>query len=111
MPLDIKEGDILVVDGAEYPIRSCGEWDWPYARLGAQRLMTKAATTKRTPAVAGGKRGTPATKLTDIRCMPLDPVSPDLRQRLALDTPHELLQTVVNGGDVFYSLVVEDLKK
>lgn len=27
--LDIKEGDLLVVAGTEYPIRSVAEWTWP----------------------------------------------------------------------------------
>lgn len=27
--LDIKEGDILVYSGKDYPIKSCGNWCWP----------------------------------------------------------------------------------
>ena len=26
--VDVREGDVLVVDGKEYPIRSCAEWTW-----------------------------------------------------------------------------------
>lgn len=26
--VDVREGDVLVVDGKEYPIRSCAEWKW-----------------------------------------------------------------------------------
>jgi hypothetical protein len=25
---DVREGDVLVVDGQEYPIRSCADWEW-----------------------------------------------------------------------------------
>jgi hypothetical protein len=25
---DVREGDVLVTGGKEYPIRSCAEWDW-----------------------------------------------------------------------------------
>jgi hypothetical protein len=75
------------------------------------RLATVTASTKRAPAIASGKRGTPAENVTGISCTPLDPVDPDLRQRLVLDTPHELLQTFADGGDTFYHLVVEDMKR
>jgi len=60
-------------------------------------FATLTISTKRSPAVTGGKRGTPTTFLTGVKAMPLDPVSPELRQRLALNTPHELLQTYVLG--------------
>ena len=63
--------------------------------MGMQRFLTVTASTKRAPAIAGGKRGAPETYVATLRCMPLDPVDPELRQRLALNTPHELLQTVV----------------
>jgi hypothetical protein len=26
--LDIREGDILVTGGTDYPIRACGDWHW-----------------------------------------------------------------------------------
>lgn len=110
MALDIREGDILVMSGTEYPIRSCAEWKWGAGRAG-RRLMNQTASTKRSPVIVSGKRGTPTTKLSSLRCTPLDPVAPDLAQRMGLNTPHELLETTVDGGDVFYVLVVEDLKR
>lgn len=103
-----------------------------------KRFLTVTASTKRAPAISSGKRGTPVTQVTSLRCTPLDPVDPELRQRLALNTPHELLQTftaetaiaqgdllVVSGveypirscaewvwrGTTFRHLVVEDLKR
>jgi hypothetical protein len=63
-----------------------------------RRFLTETASTKRPPAISSGKRGTPATKISSLKCTPLDPVDPELRQRLAINTPHELLQTFVNGG-------------
>jgi len=100
MALDIREGDFLIVNSVEYPIRSCAEWAWDGGNA-IKRLLRVTATTKRKK----------AAKLTGIKCMPLDPVDPELRKRLDLDTPHELLQTVVDGSDVFYRLVLEDLKR
>jgi hypothetical protein len=110
MSLDIQEGDTLVVNGVDYPIKACSAWSWTYGRA-MRRLLTVTAATKRTPAVSGGKRGVPVVKLTDIKCMPLDPASPEVSQRVALDTPHTLLQTIVDGGDVFYELALENLKR
>lgn len=61
------------------------------------RFLTVAASTKRAPTVSGGKRGAPTTKLASLTVTPLDPVEAELRQRLALNTPHELLQTFCDG--------------
>ncbi len=63
-----------------------------------RRFLTVTASTKRAPAVSGGKRGTPAAHLAGVACTPLDPVDAELRQRLQLNTPHELLQSFVDGG-------------
>jgi hypothetical protein len=60
------------------------------------RAANVTASTKRPPSISGGKRGTPATNISSLACTPLDPVDPELRQRLGLDTPHELLQTLVD---------------
>lgn len=110
MALDIREGDILVVGGSEYPIRSCAAWTWGHGRA-MRRLCTVTATTKRNPTVTAGKRGAPVAKLADLRCTPLDPLTAELAQRVGLDTPHELLQTYVDGGDMYYELVLEELKR
>jgi len=107
------------------------------------RFLTVTASTKRAPVIAGGKRGAATANVTSLKCTPLDPVdsalSSDLRQRLALNTPHELLQTFVEAnldiergdilvvgsdeypirscsewvwrGSVYRHLVVEDLKR
>jgi len=60
------------------------------------RAANVTASTKRPPDISGGKRGTPATNIESLSCTPLDPINPELRQRLGLDTPHELLQTFVD---------------
>lgn len=60
-----------------------------------RRFLTVTASTKRAPALSSGKRGAPVAYVTSLLCTPLDPVDPELRQRLALNTPHELLQTFV----------------
>ena len=62
---------------------------------GAERLATEIFSFKRPPVTVGGKRGTPTVFLTDVRCTPLDPVDPEIRFRLAIETPHEILETFV----------------
>ena len=109
--LDIREGDVLVVGGQEYPIRSCAGWAWGARGRAMRRLCTVTASTKRSPAPVAGKRGTPAAHLMNVRCTPVDPVEPEVAQRLGLNTPHELLQVTVDGGNYFYALVVEELKR
>lgn len=111
MAVDIRQGDYLVVGANEYPIRSCAD----YAKTGMLsasflRMATISASTKRSPAIANGKRGDLATNLTGLVCSPLDPVSAEQAQRLVLDTPHELLQTFVSDGTGFVHLVLEDLR-
>lgn len=77
-----------------------------------EALATVTASTKRA-AIASGKRGTPTTHLEYLAITPLDPVEPELQNRLHLDTPHELLQCFAPGdsdvkeGDV---LVVDDVE-
>lgn len=67
---------------------------------GMDRFLTVTASTKRAPALSSGKRGAPAAHVTSLKCTPLDPVEPDLRKRMALETPHELLQTFTNETDI-----------
>lgn len=110
MALDITSGDYLVVANKEYPIRSIAEWDWSGGN-GIKRMLSVTATTKRPTSLGAGKRGDLATNLRCVKCMPLDPVDPELRKRLDLNTPHELLQTIADGGAVFYRLILEDLKR
>lgn len=64
-----------------------------------QRICTVSASTKRAEKVVGAQKYTAAaTYLTGLRITPLDPVDPELRATLDLQTPAELLQTTVNGA-------------
>ena len=70
------------------------------------RFATVDASTKRAPALAGGKRGSPATNLTSLDCTPLYTVAPELANRMGLGTPHALRECYVDGG---LDIVVGDL--
>ena len=61
-------------------------------------MATVTASTKRPPDVSGGKRSAPATNVASLSCLPLDPVDSEIRERLGLESPMELLQTFVQGG-------------
>lgn len=61
------------------------------------RMATVSCSTKRPPALSGGKRGVPAENLTGLTCTPLDPVDPETAYRLEIETPHTLLQTFIQG--------------
>lgn len=56
-------------------------------------MATVIASIKRSPAPVDGNRGARAEVIASIKCTPLDPVDAELRERLSLDTPYELLQT------------------
>jgi len=63
------------------------------------RMASVTAATKRSPGIVNGKRGEPVTNVASLHCTPLDPVDAETRQRLGLDSPHELLQTFVDGAE------------
>jgi len=49
-------------------------------------------------AVAGGLSGDLATEIASLKCLPLDPLSPEVAKMTGLGTFVELLQTMVEGG-------------
>jgi len=61
-------------------------------------MATVTASTKRPPAIVDGKRGAAVTHVASLACTPLDPVDAEIRERVGLQTPHELLQTHIQGG-------------
>lgn len=57
--------------------------------MSASDAATVTASTKRPPAVSGGKVGSPATNLTSLLIVPLLPVGQDLIQEASLQNPRE----------------------
>lgn len=108
--LDIKAGDIFVIGTKEYPIRAVETWPWVGSTPSFARMATVTASTRRAPAISGGKRGDPVTNIASLNCLPLTPISADVQRRLVLETPYQALQTMVEG-DSYLLLVLEDLKK
>jgi hypothetical protein len=112
MTLDILEGDLLVVGGKSYPIKSCAEWETSRMNTSSfrRRMAIKDCSTKRRGTISSSNAGTYAEHLDGLHCTPLDPVNAEIQKRVALDAPMELLQTFVTDGDGFVHLVVEDIK-
>ena len=111
-PLDIREGDRLVVNGRDYAIRSAAEWAWPGpGSLAMQRQMTLTASTKRRVINRATASGSMESHLTALRCTPLDPARPEVQEQLVSGGPYELLETFVAGPTAFVHLVLEEGKR
>lgn len=63
------------------------------------RMAVVTASTKRPPTLSGGKRGKPTTQEASFACTPLDPIDPEVRQRLMLESPNVILETFVENAD------------
>lgn len=62
------------------------------------KLATVTASTKRQGAVSGGLSGDLAENIASLKCLPLDPLTPDVAASMGLGAFAELLQTMVEGG-------------
>jgi len=80
--------------------------------MSALNFCTQVASTKRSPAVAGGKVGEPVSHLTDILIMPLMPAGEDIRAEAALNSPREAKETYCREEDIIEGdhLVVEGVE-
>jgi hypothetical protein len=109
--IDIREGDILVVGSDEYPVKAVEVWTkTSFYTRSFIKMADVSASTKRNPAVTSGKRGTATTNLTSVSITPLDPVTLEVAERLALDSPVRLLETFMADSTGFVHVVVEDLQ-
>lgn len=63
--------------------------------MSASDAATVTASTKRSPAVSGGKVASPATHLASVLIVPLLPVGQDLIQEASLQNPREAKVTYV----------------
>lgn len=64
---------------------------------GFTKMATVTASTKRSPAVSGGKRGAATENIASLKCTPLDPVTAEVAERFGLQTPHERLTCFTEG--------------
>lgn len=62
------------------------------------RLATVTASTKRSAGIVSGKESGYTTEIAALKCLPLDPVDPNVSLGVAGLAFHELLQTAIDGG-------------
>ncbi len=62
-----------------------------------RRMTSVIASTKRSQ-VTIGKRTEPTLFLALVKCAPLDPVDPETKERMRLDSPYGLLQTFTDDA-------------
>ena len=109
--VDIKEGDLLIVSSEEFPVKAVEKWTKSnFNTYGFAHMATVTASTKRNPAISGGKRGAATENLTGLSITPLDPVTQDVIERLALESPVRLLETFIADSSGFVHVIVEDLQ-
>jgi hypothetical protein len=104
MSLDIRNGDTLIVGNKRYPIsRSAGY-------LNARVTPAFRRSLVNTCTIVRSIKGTDTTVFSG-KCTVLDPVDPETRKRMLLETPHSVLQTFIAGSAEFEHLFVEDLNR
>jgi hypothetical protein len=62
-----------------------------------RRLATATCSIKRLQPVVNGKRGEATPILIGLRCTPLDPVDPEIRETVTLTKPYQARQTFIEG--------------
>lgn len=110
--VDIREGDILVVGTATYPVKAVEIWTKANFNTSSfAKMANVSVSTKRNPNVdANGKRATSAQQVTGLMATPLDPVTQDVVERLALESPVRLLETFITDSTGFVHVIVEDIQ-
>lgn len=108
--IDIKEGDILMVAGVEYPVQSVGDYTNFPISPSFRKLASVTASTRRIPPMSGGKTSSPVEYLTGLKILPLAPIEAELRERLELSTPYELARTYAADEEGYIEVTVEILK-
>ena len=62
------------------------------------RMATVTASTQRSSGVTSGLEGIYLEHIASLKCLPLDPVTPELMLGVEGLAFHEVLQTTVDGG-------------
>ena len=62
------------------------------------RMLSLSASTKRAPAISGGKRGAAVAFISSLKISPLDPVDENVQRRYSTGTGIEVYQTFCGDG-------------
>ncbi len=108
--VDIREGDYLVVGSKEYPVKAVEMWASSNFHTSSFATMAIVSASTKRSVFSDGKSGAPVAHLTSLAITPLDPVTQDVVERLALESPVRLLETFAADDDGFVHVIVEDLQ-
>lgn len=112
MAIDVRPGDLLVVNGREYPVVAVADWEMAFQSPGFARLATKTATVKRTTVASGKRGGAPvAVPGLTLTCTPLDPFDNSKQSTTELQTPFVFLQTFATDSSSFVHIILENLQR
>ena len=106
--IDVKEGDSLVIGSDEYAVKAVEAWSKSSFNTSSFAAMASVSASTKRATLANNKRGTPSTYLTGLKCTPLDPVTQDIVERLALESPIRMLETFIADSTGFVHVIVED---
>lgn len=105
--IDLRDGDKLVVDDfGEYSVQALGMWSDMRMDASGAVMCTTTAEIWRRPMV-NNKRGDWMRVSKNISCTPVDPVSPEMAQRLQLGTPYKNFQVVLMDGDSVVEVILQ----
>lgn len=105
---DIKRGHLLEANGKKYAIRFVMPFDMEDAgNPSFVKMATVSASVTRQP-TSTGAASDPVSVWSGM-CLPLDPVSQAVLQRVNLKTPFAAKQTEVSDADGYLVLVLEDI--
>ncbi len=104
MSIDVRNGDTLIVAGKRYPITRSADY------LNARNTPMFLRSLVNACTIVRSIKGVETTVFTG-RCTVLDPVDPETRKRMLLETPYQVLQTFVSGTAEFAHLFLEDLSR
>ena len=71
---------------------------WTMTSPSFTRLASVTASTKRQDAVVDGLSGGMETKITSLKCMPIDPITPEVAQTAGIEAWVGLFQTMTQGS-------------
>jgi hypothetical protein len=112
MTIDIEYGNLLVMNGKDYPVKHVETWSMTRQSAASfSHLATATAQVKKSSIDANGNRTAASLQTQVYKALPLDPLSPEIVKTLepALGTPASLRQTVISDSASFVLLVVEVL--
>ncbi len=108
MALNIKNGDIAVIDGVNYGVKFIAKFDGWGSTFTFNRQAKKTATIKRRPeTVVEGERGALADVIT-VKCTHPDPITEQIAIDAGLKFTNSLRESFAADSTGFVRLILEE---